>query len=212
MEPTAPAEGERRAIGGYFSQYRVSAALILRALRDGTLQWVRVADPEAGRVDDLQIESESRVDALQVKWSQYPRNFTWRHLTTSSDDTPSLIAQLADGWRRLRSTHPGMRVVVHLVTNNFPSTGDHLPVNDPRPAADYFAAFMGQAWNPNRGRKYASAEEVPAEWRAAWEDLQAASGLAPDEFFLFIQDCELEFGYQLPAPDWVLTAVRNTFE
>jgi hypothetical protein len=201
MEPTAPAEGERRAIGGYFPQYRVSAALILRALRDRTLQWVRVADPEAGRVDDLQIGSESRVDALQVKWSQYPRSFTWRHLTTSSDDTPSLIAQLADGWRRLRSTHPGMRVVVHLVTNNFPSTGDHLPVNDPRPAADYFAAFMGQAWNPNRGRKYASAEEVPAEWRAAWEDLQAASGLAPDEFFLFIQDCELEFGYQLPAHD-----------
>lgn len=199
MEPTAPAEGERRAIGGYFPQYRVSAALILRALRDDTLQWVRVADPEAGRVDDLQLGSESRVDALQVKWSQYPRSFTWRNLTGSSDDTPALIAQLADGWRRLRSLHSGARVVVHLVTNNFPSTGDQLPAGDPRPASNHFAAFIEQAWNRVREKRPASAEDVPAEWRAAWDSLQGASGLRPDEFFFFVQDCELEFGYHLPA-------------
>ena len=210
MERNAPAEGERRAIGGYFPQYRVSATLILRALRDENLQWVHVADPEAGRVDDLQIGSEARVDALQVKWSQYPRSFTWHQLTNSSDDAPALIAQLADGWSRLRSIHPGVRVVVHLVTNNFPSTSDQLPVNDPRPGANYFAAFMGQAWNPNRGRRYASAEEMPAQWRAAWNDLQTASGLPPDEFFLFVQDCELEFGYQLPTFDGATSPDEQT--
>lgn len=54
-DPLPPAMGERRAIGGYHPQYRVAAGLIIRALRNGALEWIRVADPEAGRVDDLQI-------------------------------------------------------------------------------------------------------------------------------------------------------------
>ncbi|MDQ3803063.1 MAG: ATP-binding protein [Acidobacteriota bacterium] len=72
-------------------------------------------------------------------------------------------------------------------------------MSDPRPAASHLAAFIEQAWNPARERKPAPAEEVPAEWRAAWDSLQAASGLPPEEFFLFVQDCELDFGYHLPA-------------
>jgi hypothetical protein len=52
---TPQGEGERRAIGGYYPQYRVAAALILRGLPDGTLDAIRLADPEAGRIDDIQI-------------------------------------------------------------------------------------------------------------------------------------------------------------
>ena len=65
-EPLPPAMGERRAIGGYHPQYRVAAGLILRGLRDGTLEWIRVADPEAGRVDDFQIATANSLDAYQV--------------------------------------------------------------------------------------------------------------------------------------------------
>lgn len=50
---TPPAEGERRAVIGLFAQYRISASLILLSLRDQTLEWIRVADPKAGRVDDF---------------------------------------------------------------------------------------------------------------------------------------------------------------
>ncbi len=39
--------GERRAIGGYHPQYRVAGTLVIRALRNGMLEWIRVADPEA---------------------------------------------------------------------------------------------------------------------------------------------------------------------
>jgi hypothetical protein len=77
-----PAEGERRAIGGYFPQYRIASSLVLRHLRD--LQWIRVAD-------------QFRVDAFQVKWSQHPDKFSFTDLTTASSKKPSLIAQLADG-------------------------------------------------------------------------------------------------------------------
>ncbi len=90
-----PAEGERRATGGYFPQYRIASSLVLRHLRD--LQWIRVADSEAGRVDDFQIANQFRVDAFQVNWSQHPDKFSFTDLTTASSKKPSLIAQLADG-------------------------------------------------------------------------------------------------------------------
>ncbi len=68
---TKPGEGERRAVGGYRPQYLVSASLILEALEQGDLEWIRVADPSAGRVDDMQIATTGRIDAYQVKWARY---------------------------------------------------------------------------------------------------------------------------------------------
>lgn len=52
--PTPPAEGERRAVAGYAAQYTVAGVLILDAL-DADLEAIRLADPTAGRVDDLQV-------------------------------------------------------------------------------------------------------------------------------------------------------------
>ena len=114
----APGEGERRAIGGYYPQYRIAASLILRHLRYevSPLQWIRLADPEAGRVDDFQIGSQSRVDAFQVKWHLYGGNFTFNDLKSPSDGVPSLIAQLADSWKQFRSSYPDKRIVVVLAT------------------------------------------------------------------------------------------------
>ena len=100
---TRPGEGERRAIGGYRPQYVVGAVLILDALKRGDLEWVRVADPEVGRVDDLQIASTARIDAYQVKWAQYGGTVTLRDLVRGTDKEPSIITQLAEGWQTLRS-------------------------------------------------------------------------------------------------------------
>ena len=80
--PVRPGDGERRAISGYYGQYHVAANEILKSLREEGLEWVRLADPLAGRIDDLQIGSQGRVDAFQVKWSQYPGSFTFLDLTT----------------------------------------------------------------------------------------------------------------------------------
>lgn len=67
---TAPGEGERNAARGYVAQYRAAASLILPHLRSGTLAWIRIADSQAGRADDPQIGTESRVDTYQVDWSE----------------------------------------------------------------------------------------------------------------------------------------------
>jgi hypothetical protein len=196
-----PADGERHAMGGYNPQYQMAATLILRQLQDETLplQWIRLADPEAGRVDDFQIGSQSRVDAFQVKWHIYGGNFTFNNLKAPQDDAPSLIAQLADGWKRLRSAFPSKRIVVHLVTNATPSVSDSqgIPIGEIIPKPRHFAAFIHQVWKPARKALSHTIWNVPVAWQPAWEALQIASGLSNEDFDAFVQDCELEFSYHL---------------
>ena len=142
MQTLQPAEGERNAIIGYRGQYRVSASLILNGLLNGSLNWVKVADPKAGRVDDLQMGSQGRIDAYQVKWSEFHRHFTFRDLVVERKNSPGLIAQLAHGWKTLRTRYPHERIVVHLVTNDSPSPHAAVPAESPKPKPPHFAAFI----------------------------------------------------------------------
>ncbi len=202
---STPAEGERRAIGGFYPQYRVSAFLILRALREASLRWIRVADPQAGRVDDLQIGSDSRIDAYQVKWSRYGELFHFRQLVQPSGSSPGLIAQLADGWRRLKALHTGHRVVVHLISNKTPSSSGRVISGDPAPTAAHTAAFIEQVWNQLKRTPPEAPWAPPPAWRPAWDQLQTASGLSPADFRALVSDCELELSYRLPELDAPLT-------
>lgn len=194
-----PAEGERAAIGGYYPQYLLAADLILRRLDQGRLEWIRIADPDAGRLDDFQIGTPNRVDAYQFKWSKHADTFNYSDLVREAREReggtrPSLIAQLADGWKRLRATHPGSRVVVHLATNDIASPNTaRLPVGDPAPGRLTFADFLAEGWAPAR------CGTAPAVWLPALEDLRRLTGLTTEEFADFLPDCELEFGTPLPA-------------
>jgi len=197
MFKTPPGEGERRAALGLRNQYAVSAALVLRALRSRRLEWIRLADPEAGRVDDLLIGGPQRVDAYQVKWSGYASPFTWTHLTRPRSGSPSLIAQLADGWRRTREVQTGRRVVVHLITNDYPSVNDSPPVDPNAGAPRHFAAFLEEAWNAFKEKGEAG---LPAKWQPAWNELCECSGLPESDFESFVADCELALGSMILRP------------
>jgi hypothetical protein len=87
VHSTAPGEGERRAVGGYGNQYRVAGLLIVDGIDD--LEWIRIADPAAGRVDDIQVATPGRLDAHQVKWGRTSGPVTWRSLLRASGKTPS---------------------------------------------------------------------------------------------------------------------------
>lgn len=63
-----PADGERRAVRNLTAQYVVAAMLTYDAIRSGELVWVRLVDPDAGRLDDVIIGRNGRVDAYQIKW------------------------------------------------------------------------------------------------------------------------------------------------
>ena len=195
-----PSEGERRAISGYHGQYRVAASLILQGLREDRFEWIRVADPEALQVDDLLLGSRGRVDAYQVKWSQYGGTLTFRDLGREAGDAPSLIAQLARGWQQLKEKYSSHRVVVHLVTNEYPSTSPQatLPTADRCPTPSHFAAFLAQVWEPAHQTSLDGSLGIPSEWLIAWENLRASSALSNSEFEAFVKDCELDLRYQIP--------------
>ena len=205
----APAEGERRAVSGFLHQYRVAASIILPHMRDGTLKWIRISDPEAGRVDDFQLGSESRVDADQVKWSQFSGPFTFNDLVREARPSPSLLRQLADGWTRLRATHNGQHIVVHLVTNQTPSVHDKVPAGSRKAIPPHFAGFLAQAWNSFRESPSGG---VPEAWGAAWEVLRRETGLAKDAFERFAYGCELECGWRFPNERTVPARERGMLE
>ncbi len=139
-------------------------------------------------MDDFQLLSMGRLDAYSVKWERHPEPFTLHRLISHSDDKPSLIAQLADGWTKLSARASDRHVVVHLVTNAYPSTRGGGPL----------AHFWTECWKPRANQEPES--PVPTRWQEAWEKIQVASGLAPDEFRAFARDCRLDFQFALPEP------------
>ena len=211
MAPLQPAEGERNAIVGYDAQYRVSASLILNGLLSAQLDWIRIADPEAGRVDDLQIGSPGRVDAYQVKWSQFPQLFSFNELVGGKKSSEGLIAQLAQGWTTLRHKNPNKRIVVHLITSNLPSTHAQVPLGERRPTPSHFAAFIEQVWRPAHQSSPDAPFDIPSVWLPAWRALCKASGLGANEFQEFVRDCVLEFGYQVDRRSHLLLTSEEQF-
>ena len=191
-----PARGERAAKIGYHLQDRLSAHAILTSLRRDTLEWVRLADVTAGRVDDFQLGSPARVDGYQIKWTFDGGQFTYRELLSTSDGNPPLIAQLADGWTRLSAHHPQHRAVVHLQTNRVPSVSKLIQIAGATTRKS-FSQFLSEVWRPVRSRN----APIPRAWTATWDDLRHATSLSPAKFLRFVHDCELEFGAIVPSAD-----------
>ena len=156
-----------------------------------------MTDPEAGATDDAVVVREHRLDAYQVKWSRYPSTLTLRDLTDSKDG-PSLVAQLADGWRRLRVSHPTRRVVVHLLTNGIPSASQRVAEGDDAPTPGHLAAFLAEAWGPAR---HGGNLDLDGPWTTPWHALYEASGLDRATFATFVTDCALDLAAQVPSDD-----------
>ena len=193
----APADGERRALAGYTPQFTLAARLLIQALASRSLDWVKVADPEAGSLDDFQVATAGRLDAYQVKWASNPGTVTYNDLTEpkragrSGALQSGLVRQLADGWKQLREANPGRRVVVHLVCNGHPTPNRaSLPVGEPAPRENHLAGFFNQGWAEFR----AGADTTSGPWHTTLEAMREATGLSPAEFRDFAQNCEFVFG------------------
>ena len=198
-----PADGERRAMVGYVPQYQLAADFIYGALLEGTLEWIRIADPEAGQVDDIQIAAAGFLDAFQVKWSKTVSSVSFQWLTKDEKSAgkqpkPNLMRQLAEGWQKLAHAHPDYQVRVHLVARHVPSIKAKIPLADPQPLDAHFQGFLNDCWQDKSWiRKEGSA--FPKGWQDAMSALQAASGLSGGEFLHFVEACFLHLQYQLPS-------------
>ena len=199
------ASGERQALRGYRWQYDHIAALVYDALYDGDFVSLRLTDPEAGRVDDLVLNRCGRTDAYQFKSAEHDRYVTFNHIvgnqrTRSAVAAPPLVQSLADGWKSLQSRTENTHV--HLVMQQLASTHDHLGIqSDPgRPTRDYFASFLKLVLEPLR-RGTLMVDDVAPGWERALERLREASGVALEDFGLFLRamHIDLNAGTGLPA-------------
>lgn len=188
----APAEGERAAVSGYSVQYRTSAGLTLAALRDETLEWIALADPEAGTLDDFQLARRGRLDAYQVRFSGTSGSLTYVRLRT-------MIRELADGWDRLRKSNPDREVFAHLHTSQEPSRRSTVsPLGDRPPSPRHFAGFLETVWMPVQRGDIRATTGIPAGWVPAWEGLRQQTPFGKREFLDFVRHLHLDVGQSVP--------------
>lgn len=191
---------------GISGQYRLAARVVLAKLP--TLEWVRLADPEAGVADDFQFKCGPRRHALQVKWSQLPGSFTWADFTSGEGESPGLLTKLAAAWRRMRAAASDP-LTVYLCTNNHASRAaarGTSPIGQATAVGTRsLASFLARSFEPVRlaishgCKSWEGIADLPevAQWAPVWAKLLELTGLDGDEFVHFVGDLELRFGMQL---------------
>lgn len=210
-----PSKGEVAALVGFGGQFELAARIVLAKL--ATLEWIRVADPNAGVADDFQFQSGGRRHALQVKWSQVPGSFTWSDLTTGEKAQkgrpakPGLFTQLATAWQRLRTTTAGP-LTIYLCSNDIASNsvaGSQTPLGLARASVPHtLARFVIHGISPVREAisagclQWSELATLPAvtDWDPVWTALRKITPLTDEEFVGFIGALELRFGVQAVDP------------
>lgn len=205
--------GERAAIIGYSAQYRIAAELIYSALVAEELEWIALADPNAGRVDDIQVATSGRLDAYQVKWGEQTGTLSFNELTSGKGDTTlglsrGLIGQLAGGWHKLKHTNPDRRVVVHLITRDFASPQAAIPHSNNTASKTNLQGFLTDCW-ADRSWAIQGFGACSTGWSPALIELKEASGIDEAAFMSFIRDCELECGYTSQSASFTRDGLRQ---
>ena len=183
--------GERRARWGYGYQDKVATERILtflrKDLRDGStaFEGVRLADLEAGRVDDFVLVWKESVEGNSIKWANNPNGFAWGELIGAS----GLLQDLASGWNRLRSRWNGRTITVRLHTNRPSSIEKH---HAQLISSFSVEEFVAKHWTAG------SDTADSAATREAWRKISQHVSLVGSELSDFVAHCELAFGQPEP--------------
>jgi len=182
----APAEGDRIDIGGKLPQFDVFAKFAYRELVYDNLTWIRVADPKAGKVDDVLYSTNAEIHGYQLKWSnkEIPTPFSY-------NDFLPLLKECLSGWKSLKVEHASenKRVVVHLLTNRPVSTND--AIKNKSIVIGTFSDFLNEVWkklkiNQNYDLK---------KWNVIIDEIKSNCGLSDSDFKEFIDHFEFHFNY-----------------
>ena len=183
--------GERWARWGFGYQDKVCTERILNCLRtdlrDGApaFEGVRLADLEAGRVDDFVLVWKDSVEGNSIKWSAGAAGLTWGELIGAS----GILYDLAEGWKKLQSSWSERKIAVRLHTNRLASANRH---HAQLISSFSLAEFVATHWAA--GPDEADSSDVSEAWRKIAEHID----LRDFEFSDFVANCELSFGQSDP--------------
>jgi hypothetical protein len=193
--------GERRARWGYGYQDKVATERILNLLRedlrDGNtiFEGVRLADLDAGRVDDFVLVWEKKVEGNSIKWRGDASPLNWRDFIGAN----GLLKELADGYQRLKDRWSGKAVSVRLQPNRPLSPEKH---HAQLISTFSVAEFMNEHWSSG------PIAHASTEVTAAWSKISEHVGLTDSDFSEFVNSCNLSLGYPEPpgsgpdSQDW----------
>jgi len=183
--------GERRARWGYGYQDKIATERILNLLReairgrDAAFEGFRLADLDAGRVDDFVLVWKTSVEGHSIKWSGDAVPINWGDLIGAT----GLLKELADGYWRLRSRWDDKNVSVRLQTNRPPSPEKH---HAQLISTFSVAEFLAKHWQI--GPTDRDCDDVANAWNKIAESVNL-TGSALSEF---VSSCRLSLGYPEP--------------
>lgn len=172
------ATGERAAMGGYVPQFNEFARFAYRELVNNNLEWIKIADPEAEKLDDIQFASGSEVHAYQVKWTIADQTISYLNFTT-------LLPLILSSWQRLGTIHTKnkKKVIGHLLTNKALSKYDRIMSG--KKMIGTFAEFYTEVW-----QKWKLGQPVAKKWNPVIKKLRTDLNLSDSDFKTFISQFE----------------------
>lgn len=178
------ARGERAAIGGYLPQFDAFAWFAYTELVNSNLEWIKVADPEAEKLDDIQYSTFAEVHAYQVKWSIADAKITFSSFK-------SLFPLISDSWKKIKILPSSInkKVVPHLLTNKPLSKDDNIKVGDLKIGT--FTDFYHDAW-----LKLKIGQAPDSKWEPIIKELKETSKLNDFEFNDFVECFDFQPEYQ----------------
>ena len=129
-----------------------------------------------------------------MKWSGSLNHLSFNQIISSAHNKPSIIKQLAEGWKKLREQY-GDNIKVCFLTNLSPSKNDSLFQNT-KGQRKAFKDFINEEWN---NRNSFTPNSIPTESKQVWEKILSESNLSTEDFPKFIKSCELIFSFNHPT-------------
>ena len=146
---------------------------------------MRLADLDAGRVDDFVLVWEKMVEGNSIKWSGDAIPLNWSNLIGSN----GLLKELADGYQRLKDRWPDRTVLVRLQSNRPPSSEKHhAQLISTFSVADFIRDYWMSGPSPD------DSTEVASIWSRIAEHVR----LTGTEFSMFVKSCAFSLGYLEP--------------
>ena len=172
---------------------------------------MRLVDPEAGRLDDVVIARPGRIDAYQIKWSEYRNEVRFRDLveesTVSGKPYPAPFRLMADGWVALRAAHPGRRVHAHYLMHDAPTARDGV-TGLGRERRLHLQAFLRHAF-PDCAHWTDPSSRSRKDWGPLIEKVFEVVHLEGEDLDEFLADCELDLDFRIPGQDGLRRLRRN---
>lgn len=182
MNKDVSASGERAAIGGYLPQFDEFASLVYQNLVNEQLDWLKIADPHAEKLDDIQYATYSEVHAYQVKW-------TIADAKISYNDFCKLLPFLTSSWKTLQVINKHKIVIPHLITNKELTSNDKIK-NDKKNLGS-FSDFIEEVWD-----KIKTNQPIDKKWNSTLKDFERLTNLSKNELLDFIKYFDFQFDYK----------------